>query len=80
MERLIEVILQSKSTLDKSELVASGDLYGDGILDSLDILAVIDEICAEYGFKIGAGDFTRADFMSVETICEMVKRLGGGPA
>jgi acyl carrier protein len=80
MERLIEVILQSKSTIDGTELIASRDLYGDGILDSLDILVVIDEICAEYGFKIGAGDFTRADFMSVETIYEMVERLGGGGA
>lgn len=80
MERMIKVILQSKPMLDESELIASKDLYGDGLLDSLDILVVIDEICAEYGFKIGAGDFTRADFMSVETICEMVKRLGGGPA
>jgi acyl carrier protein len=73
---MIKVILQSKPMLDESELIASKDLYGDGLLDSLDILVVIDEICAEYGLEIGASDFTRADFMSVGTVYAMVKRFG----
>jgi acyl carrier protein len=80
MERLIQVILRSKSTLEEDDLLASKDLYGDGILDSVDILVVIDELCAEYGFEIGATAFSREDFMSVEAVYAMVKRLGGAEA
>jgi acyl carrier protein len=77
MEQLIKVILQSKSTLDEGELLRSQDLYGKGLLDSFDILVIIEELCVEYGFEISASDFSREDFMSVETIYEMVKRFGG---
>lgn len=77
MERLIQVILASKPTLDADTLLHSKDLYGEGVIDSFDILVLIDELAAEYRLDIGAADFSREDFMCVESIGEMVKRFGG---
>lgn len=74
MERLIEVILSSKTTLDREQVSNSKDLYGEGIIDSLDVLIIIDEICAEYEIEIGAADFERSDFKTAESILALVNR------
>lgn len=75
MERLIKTILMSKSTLSEEEVRSSKDLYGDGLLDSMDIFVLIDEISAEYNLKLSAADFTRKDFKSVDSLCEFLKRV-----
>jgi acyl carrier protein len=53
------------------------DLYGEGILDSLDIIIVVSELNAAYGIAIGAASFTREDFMTVADIMALVERHGG---
>ena len=77
MERLIKIILGCKSTLGEGDLRTSRDLYGDGLIDSLDIIIIIDELRAEYGIEIKLPDISRADFMNVQAIYELVNRFGG---
>ena len=77
MDKLLEVILAAKPTITAEMLLGAKDLYGEGILDSLDIIVLVSELNAEYGLKIGVADFTRADFMTVDYILALVKRRGG---
>jgi acyl carrier protein len=76
-ERLLNVLTAAKPVIDAETFLNSEDLYGEGILDSLDILIAIDELCAEYGAKIDFADFSREDFKTVAAIYELVRRCGG---
>jgi acyl carrier protein len=77
MERLLSVLTAAKPVIDAETFLQSEDLHGEGVLDSLDILIVIDELCAEYEVKIDLTDFSRADFKTAANIYELVKRCGG---
>jgi acyl carrier protein len=74
MEKLLTILTGSKPGVDAETFSKSQDLYGEGIIDSFDILIIIDELCAEYGIEIGAADFEREDFRSVTTIYALVQR------
>jgi len=77
MDRLLDLLVGIKPFIDRETFLESKDLYGEGVVDSLDILMVLDEICANYGVEIGAMDFTKEDFKSVASILELIKRRGG---
>ncbi|MDR1688170.1 MAG: acyl carrier protein [Clostridiales bacterium] len=73
MERLVKTILLSKSTLNEKDVCSSNDLYGDGLLDSMDIFVLIDEISAEYNIELNPIDLTRKDFKNVESLFKMIQ-------
>lgn len=77
MEKLIEVLKISKPETDSEDFLAAKDLYGQGVIDSLDILVILDEICAAFNISLTAADLRREDFKTVESLYEMVKRHGG---
>jgi acyl carrier protein len=77
MERLLKILLGAKPVADAETLLQSKDLYGEGILDSLDIIVALSELCAAYSIKIDVTDISREDFKTVESIYELVKRNGG---
>ncbi len=77
MEKLIQVMLNAKPEADINDLLSSQDLYGDGLIDSLDILVIVDEINAEFDLDIGGASLRREDFLTVESLFAMVKRCGG---
>ncbi len=77
MEKLIEVIKLAKPEADIDDMLSSKDLYGYGLIDSLDILVLVDEINAAYGIEIGGADLRREDFRTLDNIYAMVKRCGG---
>jgi acyl carrier protein len=77
MEKLLDVLHIAKPTADIQTLKNAKDLYGQGIIDSFDILVIIDEINAAFGTHITGAGFSRSEFRTVESIYEMVKRHGG---
>ena len=77
MDKLIEVLALSKPETDIDDFLSATDLYGQGVIDSLDILIIIDEINAAFDIDIGAADLSREDFMTVESIYAMIKQNGG---
>jgi acyl carrier protein len=76
MEKLIEVFKQVKPEADIEIILAATDLYGQGIIDSLDIIVLADEICAAFDIEISGAEISRKDFMTVNSIYEMIKRHG----
>jgi acyl carrier protein len=77
MEKLIEALKSAKPETDIEDILAAKDLYGQGIIDSLDILVILDEINAAFGIEIGGSDVRREDFMTVESLYRLVQRHGG---
>ena len=51
------------------------DLVGDGILDSLSIVALLTELEAKIGKKLNISNFQSGDFSSVDSIAAAVSRL-----
>ncbi len=74
MDKLLEALRLAKPTVDIETLKASADLYGQGVIDSFDILVIIDEINAAFGTNITGAGFSRKEFRTVDSIYEMVKR------
>ena len=77
MEKLIEIIMLAKPEADIEDFLSARDLYGQGVIDSLDIIVLVDEINAAYDIAISNADLSRGDFLTVETILAMIKRCGG---
>jgi len=78
MEKMLEILQMAKPEIDIEKALSTDDLYGKGIIDSLDVFIILDEINAAYGIEIGGGDFTRNDFKTVESLSELVERHSKG--
>jgi len=74
MEELLSVLTAAKPVVDEETFRNAKDLYGEGIIDSLDIMIILDEINNAYGIEIGPSDFTRGDFRTVADIYNLVQR------
>ncbi len=77
MEKLLAVLKLAKPEVDATDFLNARDLYGQGIIDSLDIVVIVDEINAAFGLDIGAADIRREDFTTVEKLFALIKRCGG---
>jgi acyl carrier protein len=77
MEKIIEVFKLVKPETDIEAILAATDLYGQGLIDSLDIVVLTDEICAAFDIEITGAGISRKDFLTVNSIYEMIKRHGG---
>jgi acyl carrier protein len=74
MDELLSVLTTAKPVVDAETFMKAKDLYGEGIIDSLDIMIILDEINHVYGINIGSADFTRGDFRTVADIHNLIKR------
>jgi acyl carrier protein len=72
MEKLIELLKSVRDDIDFEECIT---LVDDGILDSFDIIEIINVIDEEYGIEIPATQIVPENFNSVEAILNMIKRL-----
>jgi acyl carrier protein len=73
----LEALRLAKPTLDAETWKSAEDLYGKGLIDSFDILVILDELNAAFNMNLTANDFSRADFRTVESIYAMVQRHVG---
>ncbi len=72
MERLMEIL---KKVLPNVDFTTDADLVDDGIIDSLDVVAIISELTAEYDIEIDSDDIEPENFNSPQAILELVERL-----
>lgn len=72
MERLMEIL---KKVLPNVDFTTDADLVDDGIIDSLDVVAIISELTAEYDIEITSDDIEPDNFNSVQAMLEMIERL-----
>jgi acyl carrier protein len=77
MDKLIDIFKLVKPETDINTILAATDLYGQGVIDSLDIVVLADEICAAFDVEITGASISRKDFMTVNTIYGMIERHGG---
>lgn len=75
MEKLINTLLLAKPEAEAQDFLDATDLYGQGVIDSLDIIVIIDEINAAYNIEIGGADISRNDFKTVQSIFELIQRF-----
>ena len=52
-------------------------LIDDGLIDSLDIVAVVTELMDAFDVQLGVDDLTPENFNSVEAICQLIERAQG---
>lgn len=72
MEKLIELLKGVRDDIDFRECRA---LIDEGILDSFDIVEIVNLIDEEYDIEIPAIEIVPENFNSVDTILNMIQRL-----
>lgn len=71
MEEIYQILHGLKPGTD---FESSSNLVDEGLLDSLEILELIDNLSEMYGIIIEADDIDPDNFISVKKIWEMVER------
>lgn len=72
MEKLIELLKGVRDDVDFSQCTT---LVDEGILDSFDIIEIVNVIDEEYDIKIPATEIVPENFNSAEAIFNMMQRL-----
>jgi len=72
MEKIIEILKRVRPNVDYEN---EKNLVDDGLLDSFDIVGIVNELIAEYDVEITIDDISPENFNSVEAIAAMIERL-----
>ena len=72
MEELIEILNEINSDIDYENETA---LIDDGILDSLDVVALVSELNDHYDIEIGLDDLIPENFNSLEAMLALIEKL-----
>lgn len=70
-EKIIEILTELRPEFDFTENV---DFIEQGMLDSFDIVSLVDEIETSFGVAISGADVLPENFCSVDAICDTIKR------
>ena len=68
-EKIIEIL----NEICRQRLENETAIIDDGIIDSLDIVAVISELMEEFDVQLGVNDLTPENFNSVDAIVELIE-------
>lgn len=71
MDRLLKLLKKVKPEVDFEH---SDNFVSKGILDSIDLVAVISEIEAEYGIEIDPNDVEPEYFQSLATMLKLIEK------
>ncbi len=74
LEKIREIL---KGIRPEFDFESSSDFIEDGYLDSFDLVTLVSELDAAFGISIDGLDIVPENFVSIETIAEMVKKNGG---
>ena len=69
-EQIIEILTEICPGVDFEQETS---LIDDGLIDSLDIVAVVTEIMEAFDVELGVDDLTPENFNSVEAIEELIE-------
>lgn len=67
------VAAQAKKPVD--DVMASADLFTDGLIDSFGILDLLSQLEADFGVSISNDELTWQNFRSVEQIAGLISSL-----
>ena len=74
MEQIKKILTEIRPEFD---FESSSDFIEDGYLDSFDLVTLVAELDETFNISIDGLDIVPENFMSVETIAEVVKKNGG---
>ena len=74
METIKKILADIRPEFD---FESSSDFIEDGYLDSFDLVTLVAELDETFNISIDGLDIVPENFMSVETIAEVVKKNGG---
>ena len=70
-EKIIEILTELRPEFDFTEDV---NFIEEGMLDSFDVVSLVDEIESKFGVAIGGTDVIPENFCSIEAISNTIKR------
>ena len=73
-KQIIEILSESCPGIDFETETA---LIDDGLIDSLDIVAVVTDLMDTFDVQLGVDDLTPENFNSVDAICQLIERAQG---
>ncbi len=74
MDRLLAILKEMKPEISFTPTMS---LLDDGILDSLEVIALVDRISADFGIVIEPDDIDPDNFETAEKIWELIEKRGG---
>ena len=73
-EQIIEILTEICPGVDFEQETS---LIDDGLIDSLDIVAVVTDLMDTFDVQLGVDDLTPENFISVDAICQLIERAQG---
>ena len=73
-EQIIEILTEICPGVDFEQETS---LIDDGLIDSLDLVAVVTDLMATFDVQLGVDDLTPENFNSVDAICQLIERAQG---
>lgn len=70
-EKIIEILSELRPEFDFSEDV---DFIEEGMLDSFDVVSLVDEIELAFGVAISGADVLPENFCSIDAICSTIEK------
>lgn len=70
-EKIIEILTELRPEFDFTEDV---NFIEEGMLDSFDVVSLVDEIESKFGVAIGGTDVIPENFCSIEAISDTITR------
>lgn len=70
-EKVIEILTELRPEFDFTEDV---NFIEEGMLDSFDVVSLVDEIESAFGVAISGADVLPENFCNVDAICDTIKR------
>ena len=70
-EQIIEILTEICPGVDFEQETA---LIDNGLIDSLDIVAVVTDLMDTFDVQLGVDDLTPENFNSVDAICQLIER------
>ena len=72
-EKIIEILTDLRPEFDFTEDV---DFIEEGMLDSFDVVSLVDELEEQFGIKIDGVDVISSNFSSLNNIISLLKKNG----
>lgn len=70
-EKIIEILKELRPEFDFTEDV---DFIEEGMLDSFDVVSLVDEIESAFGVAISGADVIPENFCSIDAICATIEK------
>ena len=72
-EKIIEILTELRPEFDFTEDV---NFIEEGMLDSFDVVSLVDELEGQFGIKIDGVDVVPENFSTIESIIALLKKNG----